>query len=90
MSTFFPSIFFLKIKSNLLFHISIFTDYRQYLLKIFNKLQFFNSTRMLVLTAFAGAVLKGFKGFPVIYAEENPAKKVNTKFSLLKKSFAFE
>lgn len=45
---------------------------------------------MLVLTAFAGAVLKGFKGFPVIYAEENPAKKVNTKFSLLKKSFAFE
>ncbi|CAG8578151.1 18464_t:CDS:10 [Rhizophagus irregularis] len=33
------------------------------------------NTRMLVLTAFAGAVLKGFKGFPVIYAEENPAKK---------------
>lgn len=30
---------------------------------------------MLVLTAFAGAVLKGFKGFPVIYAEEKPAKK---------------
>jgi hypothetical protein len=39
---------------------------------------------MLGLTVFAGAILKGLKGFPIIYAEEKPAKKVNTEFFLLK------